>query len=433
MGKPQKAFRSVLVAGTNGKGSTAAMIASIVRAGGYRVGLYTSPHLRDVRERIQINGKSISEEKLTKLIRHLRLFLSKGRTKTERITYFEFLTALAFVHFNEEKVDLAVLETGLGGRLDAANTVDPLISVITSIEHDHTEYLGKDILSIAQEKAGILRSGKTAVVSRQRQDVSPFLTETCRTHQIDLWLHGRDFNAEVRSWNLGGSRLDFSSIIQHYRDLKLPLTGRHQGDNAATAIAVCCRLKDFGMILDERAIRQGLAETKWPGRLEVAATDPLILLDGAHNPAATLALKEALEELFPTQEKFIIFGVLQDKNSSEMIATLAPLAKEIIFVPLRTNRGADPAKVACETVQGLGKSVIMGNLSQSLSYVTQKVSKNDIICVTGSFYAVGEALEALETFKDIEKGISNTELQEGNQTKKDSIQKREMVHGKETL
>lgn len=398
--KPQEAFRSVLIAGTNGKGSTAAMIASILQASGRRVGLYTSPHLREERERVQVNGEHISSEKLGRLIRDIRVLVGENRTGREEVTYFEFLTALAFHYFRAEEVDLAVLETGLGGRLDATNTVNPLVSVITSIELDHTEHLGKEVLAISREKAGILRPGKMAVVSRQRPEVSSFLAESCRAGETDLRLYGRDFHGEVLRSSLEGLHLNFFSPAWSYRDLELPLLGRHQGDNAAAALAACCCLKEQGMVLEEGAIRQGLAKVRWPGRLEVVATNPMILLDGAHNPAAALALRQALEELFPTQGKFIIFGVLRDKEYSKMVASLAPLAKEMIFVRLQAERGADPAQVAREALNRGGKALVLENLPRALDYARERASLEDIICVTGSLYTVGEAMEALEVVRE---------------------------------
>ncbi|MBI2877796.1 MAG: bifunctional folylpolyglutamate synthase/dihydrofolate synthase [Candidatus Tectomicrobia bacterium] len=393
LGAPHRGLRAIHIAGTNGKGSTAAMTSSILRAAGYRVGLYTSPHLMEVRERIRIDGESISEERLAALIGRIRsgLFSGGGR---EEVTYFEFLTVLALTCFQEERVDLAVVETGLGGRLDATNVITPLVSAITRIDSDHTEHLGSDLVEIAREKAGIIKPGIPVVSSEQRAEVASCLEEVCRAHGVQLILQGRDFRGEILSSDREGVRFHFSGSRGRLQGLRTPLLGRHQAENAATALAICQELGEEGFPCSEEAIRCGLERTCWRGRIEILSHDPLVIVDGAHNPAAISALQDALEELFPSKRKIMVFGVLKDKDYAKMLATLAPWAEKLVLTRPPIDRGADPTHVAEKL--GLNfqqKGVIIKDAPAALDYARQCASAGDLVCVTGSLYLVAEALK----------------------------------------
>src|SRR3989338_1552986 len=263
LGYPHRKFPSVLVAGTNGKGSTVAMLSSILKAAGYRVGMYISPHLLDVRERIQIDGKMIGKSELISLVNELDLFLKK--TKID-LSFFEFMTVMAFLYYARQKVDFAVVEVGLGGRLDATNVLTPLVSVITSIDFDHQRLLGNTLSKIATEKAGIIKSKGTVVAAVSQSKIQRQFQSICKKRKAKLFILGRDF------------------FIEPHFELSL-LGKAHQRKNAACAIATARLLRRKGWALSEEAIQKGLASTTWPGRLEIIHRKPLVMLDGAHNPA----------------------------------------------------------------------------------------------------------------------------------------------------
>ncbi len=280
-GTPQSRFKSLHVAGTKGKGSTAAMLDSILRAAGYRTGLFTSPHLHDFRERIRVNGALIGEQEMADAVARLQPLvdeLHRRHPELGRLTTFEMITALAFVHFAERNVDFAVLETGLGGRLDATNVVEPLVAVITSISYDHTQVLGNTLEQIATEKAGIIKPGASVVCAPQEDEALAVVEATCRKRGARLALVGRDW-----TWEGANSSFQVAGPLGAYAPLSIPLLGIHQLVNATTAVAAIDALRWRGIEVAPEYIREGLENVCWPGRLEVLARQPLVVVDGAHN------------------------------------------------------------------------------------------------------------------------------------------------------
>ncbi|MCE5211063.1 MAG: bifunctional folylpolyglutamate synthase/dihydrofolate synthase [Deltaproteobacteria bacterium] len=384
LGNPHNSFKTITIAGTNGKGSTAAMISSILRSAGYRVGLYTSPHLVDVRERIVINGKKISLKDFNRAIERVREKIEQP------VTYFEFLTAVAFVYFQNQKVDIAVLEVGLGGRLDATNVCKPLVSVITNIAFDHMEYLGSTLESIAGEKAGIIKHNGICVTGAGQKKVLDVLENVCRSRRAGLYRLHRDMKIKKQKDGL----VTYEGMRREIRDLTVPLRGEHQLANAALALAAIelCAKKDFPA--DDTAIRAGLKNTCWEARLEILQHEPLFLLDGAHNPAGINVLCRALEKDFSYRRLILIFGALADKDYRRMLQKLVPLAQKIILTQLKTERTV-PVNVIGKTVRKMGRvPVITGNVDQAMERALTMAGKQDLICATGSFYLAGEIKQA---------------------------------------
>lgn len=384
LGNPQKSFKTILIAGTNGKGSTAAMIASILYSAGYKVGLYTSPHLVDVRERIVVNGDKISRGEFYRIIRYV-----KGK-KRHPVTYFEFLTAVAFEYFQRQKVDIAVLEVGLGGRLDATNVCKPLVSVITNIAFDHMDYLGNTLESITGEKAGIIKHRGICVTAAKQKNVLQVLKDVCRKQQAQLYCLGSDIKIKKqkdRSFN-------YSGLSRAYKKLPVSLLGDHQLSNAALALATIECIEKKGFSVNDTAIHEGLKKTHWEGRLEVLQDNPLFIIDGAHNPAGISVLCRSLKNDFSCRRLIIIFGALADKNYHQMMQKIISLAPVIILTQLKTKRSLS-ANDIMEAVRKKGyPAIITGNVKQAIEQALTIAKKHDIICATGSFYLIGEIKES---------------------------------------
>jgi len=417
-GTPQERLRFIHIAGTNGKGSAAAMLESIYRASGLRVGLYTSPHLVSFRERIQVNRQMISEEDVVRLVEALR-----GRGSESRLqavprpaeagtpnpdaspTFFEFVTVLALCHFAEQRCDLVIWETGLGGRLDATNIVTPLASVITNIEPDHQRWLGHDLRSIATEKAGIIKPGVPVITATSEPEAFAVIQDTARTQASPLTLvtpsHGTH------------PPLD---------QIRLPLLGWHQRINAATALAAVQVLQGT-LPVGEEAIHSGLETVRWAGRLQllerrvsrgaglrpasgsehtvdgntgqrpVPQSSGRILLDGAHNASGAASLCTVLQEEFSGQRLTLILGILEDKDWALMCTVLAPVAERVICVPVKSERGTEPVKLAeaCRLANPKAEVTVMDSASLAL----KQTAGEPLTVVAGSLYLVGEALESL--------------------------------------
>jgi dihydrofolate synthase / folylpolyglutamate synthase len=380
MGHPQNSFRSVLIAGTNGKGSTAAMLASILQQAGLKVGLYTSPHLIDLRERIVIDGIKISRKDLGRLIAEI-----KDSTR-EPITYFECLTAAAFLYFARRKVDIAVLEVGLGGRLDATNISQPLVSVITNIALEHTAYLGKTLTAIAREKAGIIKKNGVCVTAATQRKVIDVFTGICGKQRARLARLGIDFKMKVHR---DGS-ISYEGQNRKINRLSVPLPGPHQLSNAALALAVIEILEKKGYRIDDQAIGQGLAQTHWEARLEILGHDPLFLLDGAHNPAGILSLCRVLKNDFSGRRLILIFSALADKDYRRMLRKIAPLAHRTFLPPLATKRAVAPQVLAAFMGSMGYPALISESVTASIRQALQCAGENDLICACGSLYLAGE-------------------------------------------
>ena len=326
LGNPQEKFHVVHIAGTNGKGSTAAMITSILEQAGFKVGLYTSPHLNRFNERIKINGKNISNKDLEKQINLVRKIADKNKLEP---TYFEFTTALAFNYFAEKKIEFAVLETGMGGRLDATNIINPLVSVITTINFEHQQHLGDTLEKIANEKFGIVKE-KTMVVSGIEQlELQVKLKKLCRQKNCGLILTPGRYTTELKKAALNKSTFNLFYDNSTLSDLALPLAGEHQLKNAALAIAAVHALRQQSVKVSDMHIRQGLKKTVWPARFEIMQRKPLVVLDAAHNPACFRELQKTLLDLLPDKNIVMVFGLSPDKQLEMLAPLIFPLAKKL--------------------------------------------------------------------------------------------------------
>ncbi|MFQ5989162.1 MAG: bifunctional folylpolyglutamate synthase/dihydrofolate synthase [Candidatus Methylomirabilales bacterium] len=395
-GHPEANFQSVHVAGTNGKGSTAAFLDGILRATGCKVGLYTSPNLLDFRERILVNGDPISERELATLASELARSIDRifAPSPLSSPTFFEAVTVLAFLHFARVHVDWGVIEVGLGGRSDATNILQAYVSVITNIGLEHEEHLGDSLERIAGEKAGIIREGGS-VVSAAEGAALEAITRIVQERGARLTRVQDDYRVEHLGRSPEGQTFRLRGRIREYDSLQISLAGRHQVLNAVTAVAVAELLEEKGFRVGEAAIRQGLATARCPGRLQVVSTRPRILLDGAHNPAAIMALRTFLEE-----ERFpgclvVIFGVLKDKAWERMLAILAPLASAVILTRPESDRGAEPRTIASTASRYFGKVHVAESMPEALTQARTFAGSDDTILVTGSLFTAAGALRAL--------------------------------------
>ena len=394
MGNPQHSLRFIHIAGTNGKGSVAAMLHAVLSRAGYKTGLYTSPHLVSFCERFQINGQPIAEADVVRLVEQLKPLLETVAAHPEfhAPTFFEAVTATALQHFHEQKVDVIVWETGLGGRLDATNVVKPLASVITNIAFDHTQYLGETLPQIAMEKCGIIKPGVPVVTAAVAEEVLHVIRATATAQACSLTTVGRDVHVNRLSEDEQGQRVVLNSTRHDYGVVTIPLLGAHQTINCATAVAA---LEASGLPITPQQITEGLAQTTWPGRFQIVGHHPTIVLDGAHNAAAAERLAATLRERCTGQKLTLILGVLRDKNYDQMCQILAPLAERIHCVPVNSERTCDPDQLArwCMAANPRLKISIAGNLAKA--YAQARSEKTEAIVITGSLFLVGEALDQL--------------------------------------
>ena len=390
LGNPQNAYPSIHVAGTKGKGSVAAFCASSLRAAGYIVGLYTSPHLDDYSERIQVDGEFISHSDLAKMVEEIKPHVAT----ISEITTFEITTALAFLYFAKRKVTAAVVEVGLGGRLDATNVVVPEVCVITSISYDHTQLLGDTLTKIAREKSGIIKPGIPVVSSLQEEEARVVIEQVAHEHSSPLIQVGRDFLFEEISHSLEGQTFRiWSGTNKGEPSLKLtiPLLGQHQIVNAATAYATLDVFSQSGFNIDMSDIKRGFADTFWPGRFEIVQKKPPVILDCAHNRDSALKLRLSLEEYFPDKSIILIFGASEDKDIQGMFVELIPLVKEVILVRSYHPRAIEPSKLL-ELVHPYDhQAAIVENIPDALERATALAGGHSVVVVTGSIFVVAEA------------------------------------------
>lgn len=394
LGNPQDQFRSVHVAGTKGKGSACAMIAAMLEANGYKVGLYTSPHLCDIRERIMINGEMISHADFARLIKALEPMVLKSKPTP---TYFDVLTAAAFKYFAEQKVDLAVVETGLGGRLDSTNVIKPEVTAITSISKDHMAQLGNTLEKIAQEKAGIFKPGVPAVTVMQTPGVESTLKRVADEVGAPLDVCGKTIEFSYRfeaSRMLGRhNRVCLTTPNSRFEHLAVPLLGEHQAINCGLALSVIDKLKGRGIPIDDQKSMDGLLRTRGiPGRMEMVCANPRVLVDGAHNAASLDAMMKAVGQHIPYDSLVLIFGCCGDKDVDGMLQRISSGADKVIFTRVNNIRTANPDELAAKYVELYGKMAqVASSLAEAMSIARRAVTKEDLICITGSFYLVGEA------------------------------------------
>jgi dihydrofolate synthase/folylpolyglutamate synthase len=386
IGNPHWEIQAIHIGGTNGKGSTAAMMASILQKEGYRVGLYTSPHLIRFTERIKVNGKEVEKEAVAELITWMRERIEAANILPP-YTFFDFSTALCLLYFKQTMVDLAVLEVGLGGRLDSTNVVDPLLSVITNIGKDHEKYLGRSITKIAGEKAGIIKKSRPLITAATQPRVLHLFSKICREKGSPYYRVGKEFRY-VRN---GERNFDYEGLQRKFWDVSVNLGGPHQIVNATTALAAMEVLNELGYPVSNDAMIEGLKEVEWPGRLELICSSPRVVLDGAHNPDGALALRESLEREFQYQHLILLIGVMEDKDIKSILHLLAPLAEHLVLTKPHTDRAAPPTSLKKALGQNGGKAEIVEDLKNAIERGLSLTKEEDLLCITGSLYTVGEA------------------------------------------
>jgi dihydrofolate synthase/folylpolyglutamate synthase len=399
LGDPHRQLCTVLVAGTKGKGSTAVMIAEILRAHGLRVGLTIKPHLVDYRERIQVSGHKISQADLAALVEQVRPKIeAEGDLAWGPPTYVETTLAIALLHFVRQRVDLAIVEVGIGGRLDATNVLDPLVSVITPISYDHTEILGETLTAIATEKAGIIRSAGSVVSAPQPEEALCVIVQACETKHARLVLVGRDVEARVEDSSLRGVQATVRGLQETY-PIRVPLLGRHQAVNAATAIAAVELLRDHSVKVDPAAVRRGLAAVRWPARVELIGTAPYTIIDVGHNPASMGALRDTLQQLLGGRRVILVFGMLATKDYRTVAAMIAPLAHTIVTTTPDNPHALAADLLAAEVRRYTSTVLVVPDRREAVERGRALARPEDVLVITGSFYLVGDAREWLRRRK----------------------------------
>lgn len=406
LGNPERLLSFVHIAGTNGKGSTAAILAAVLREAGYRTALYTSPYLLSFTNRMALDGKDIKGEELALLVEEVRPLVEEvsAHPHLGQPTEFEVVTVLALTHFARSRAEVVVLETGLGGRLDATNVVRPLVSVITNIGLEHTDVLGQTIPEIAAEKAGIIKEGVpaltasidpaalTVIEARAKEMAAPLQRVTCG--QDPLKNSPGSFHAEPGAITEKGQFFHYRGQVFSCENLFLPLRGRYQVCNAATALAALELLAPAGFKVKEEELRLGLAAVSWPGRLEILQEGPSLVLDGAHNPHASARLAEALPDFFVYDRLVLLFGAMADKDLAAIMRPLLLLADEVIFSRPALPRAAVPNRLAEVAVEELAfsreKIILAEDLSAALKEGLRRAQEGDLLLVTGSLYTVSE-------------------------------------------
>lgn len=381
-GNPEKGFRSIIIGGTSGKGSTCVMLGSILKEAGYKVGVFTKPHLWDFTERITINGKRISERDFVRLAEKIKPFADNVGKETESPTFFEFITALAFEYFREEKIDFAVLEVGLGGRLDATNVVNPEISIITNVSLEHTDILGKTIEKITKEKAGIIKENGILVTGSENPKVIGILKKICRERKAKFL---RAMKLEKAKSFPNGNTFEFKGSI-----ISVPLAGKFQLRNIGCVLTAIKSLKEK---IPARAIKKGLEKVKWPGRFEIVNKRPLVLLDGAKDSESLRSLQESLDML-DYEKLYTVLGISKDKLIPDMIKEISKKTDFFILTKHKVmGRGADLEILRKEVEKHEKPLLIVNDVRNAVRKAKELADKNDLVLVTGSLFTVAEARE----------------------------------------
>ncbi len=397
LGNPELKVPTVHIAGTNGKGSTAAFLESILRQAGHRVGLFTTPHLDDFSERVQLGRVPIPADALIEFTRRIR---DASAHLGIPLTYFEFGAVLAFLYFHQAGATFNVIEVGLGGRLDATNLCRPEVAIITSIGHDHGEYLGPSLSGIAREKAFIIKENGTVFAHCEDAGAFDEIARRSQAEQAALYRFGDTFNATLRRLSATGQTLDFDWGPHRLQGLETALIGHHQVTNAALATAAALWLAKWRPEIDEAAIRFGLKNARWPGRLEVMAKQPWLVLDAAHNTDGVMKLTQSLRELFPYDRLILVLGILKDKPAGDMLDLFRPLADHVVFTRPDQERAEEPAQLAGRLRQPgePARNIIIetaDTVGQALLLARAAARPGDLVLVTGSIFTVAEARRAL--------------------------------------
>lgn len=389
LNNPHKDLKVLHIGGTNGKGSVAAMISSILDKAGFKVGLYTSPHLVNFTERIKINGREISELRVSELTEFIYKKI-EGTDLVRDITFFEFTTAIAMLYFLEQDVDLAVLEVGMGGRFDSTNVVDPLLSIITNISIEHQQYLGKTVREIAFEKAGIIKKDGVVITGITQPSILSFIRKRCLSNNAILYRVGKD----LRGRKMTDGRFNYYGLKDRYSALRLSLPGRHQITNAVCALGAIEVLKEKGYEIKDETVFEGLENTCWPGRLEVVGKDPLVVLDCAHNRAGVKTLRDAIsDDTFSFNRLILVLGIMVDKDFKSIIPRLVPLADNVVLTQPNMDRAASPQILYEEVKKYHKETEIVRDVKEAVSLALSLAQREDLVCITGSTFTVGEARE----------------------------------------
>ena len=394
MGNPHRRFKTVHVTGTNGKGSVCAYVASILGRAGYRVGLYTSPHLVRFNERIQVDGREISNGDVARIYAEMAPAVAKtsGGSRVKQPTFFEVTTAMAFHYFAERMIDIGVIEVGMGGRMDATNVIHPLVAVLTRIGLEHTEHLGKTEDRIAREKAGIIKPGCRVVTIDQ--PTLPIITAQAHALGCPITVVGRDVQYERLAFDRGGQRLRMSD--GGAVDVSIPLLGSYQPENAAVAYATVRELSRMGVRVPEQAIATGFKDTSWKGRLQIVRSNPTVIVDGTHNAPGVPTLAASLQELFPHQKPVFVLGILADKDLKAFAEHLGPPAARLIITRPETPRAYPPEEIARAFAGSSAEPLIVPKVSDAIDQAVSLAGRDGLVVITGSIYTAGEALAHLQ-------------------------------------
>lgn len=387
LGNPQQALKCVHVAGTNGKGSTSAFLSHILREAGIKTGVYTSPHLEKINERVMIDGVLITDSAFIQTTEAVARHVESVEEETgERLYSFEILTAVALLYFKEQECELVILEAGIGGRLDATNVIErPEVAIITSIGYDHMKVLGETIEQIASEKAGIIKEGGTLIYPEMTPAVNAVIEGRARENQATVRLIRTEELKEVQLSDQGGQ---FS--FRNQADLAIRLLGRHQLMNAALAVEAAHELTKKGFEIDSAHIRSGLVNTGWPGRMEKISEHPAVIIDGAHNPEGVAVLKNNLKELYPDQSLILVCGMMKDKDYMNMIRQVLPFSKKVMTVSPDPYRGFDPFETAQRLSNEGTEAEAFDSVASVVDKLKQESSSKDTVIVMGSLYLIGE-------------------------------------------
>ena len=394
LGNPHKSSKTIHVAGTKGKGSTAALCDAVLRSAGYRTGFYSSPHLHSFRERIRINSQPVSEAEFSRLVEQLwpaQEWIGRN-TELGNVTLFEFMTGMAFQCFAESQSDFQVIEVGLGGRLDATNVVDPDVCVITPVSRDHTAILGDTIAEIASEKAGIIKPGKPVVVAPQVPEARSVILETCLERSATPVQVGKDVTWKAGASSVDGQHMTVKGQSGEYQ-LRMPLLGKHQLDNAAAAVAALESLMEQGHSIPRGAIQRGFESVVWPCRMEVLGRDPLVIADGAHNDDSVNVLLDAITSCFDYKRLLLVVGFSRDKSVNDMVGRLAEAGPVVFACRSRHPRSTPPEQIVGLFQENDIEAIEAGATADALAQAKQVVGEGDLILVTGSLFVAAEARE----------------------------------------
>lgn len=390
LGNPQNSYKIIHVGGTNGKGSVCRFLQSILTTSGYKTGVYTSPHIQRFSERFIIDYKEISDSEVVLLVKKIKPIVDKMNENGDTPTFFEIATAMAFLYFKEKNVDFAVVEVGLGGRFDATNIIKPVISIITNVSLDHQDILGYKIEEIAFEKAGIIKN-KIPIITAVKNSALEMIKKVANEKNAPITI------IDNNSWKKTKSEVDWQEFLingslKEY-NVKTTLLGVYQGENIALSIAAIEKLQMSGVYITDDAITEGIEKTVNPGRMEVLGFKPLIILDGAHNIAGISSLKNTLKNDFVFEKLILVIGILSDKNIKEMLEIITPFTDVIITTKSQNKRAAEPNKLKdiLEKINFKKQIIVKEKVHDAVKHALSIAKKDDLVCVTGSLFTVGEA------------------------------------------